>query len=168
MVNAQAVASAGPPSFMGMDWLMVANLFMAAFGLLAVSFAARQTWGMWWDIRADDGKNSAPEITTRIIGLMLGGSTLRLLSDALALYGWDRVAQSSGGWATAGRLIDPIGIGLIVSGALVWLLTRNGLVGQLRVPPPFFPIWEDRDTKRRLAAFAVLAFLLALCPVVLQ
>jgi hypothetical protein len=78
------------------------------------------------------------------------------------------VTASSGGWATAGRFLDPLGLGLMLTAAVIWLLTRRGLIGQLRTPPPFSPMWEGWEVRKRLIAFAVAAVLLALLPVVFR
>lgn len=155
-----------PPSFAGMGWLLVLNLAAATLGVLVLSYAFRQTWRGW---RADpDARGSAPELMRRIIGLMLAGETLRALSDALAMYGWNPAAQSSGGWGIAGRFLDPIGLGLVISGAVIWLLTEDGLMGQARTPPPFHPIWEDRETIIRMGKLAFIAVGVALCPVIFR
>lgn len=168
-VTASAVA---PPSFMGMDWLLVVNLTLATLGFLVFSFAARQTWAHWFrdmrEVQGGDRRGSAAELVRRMVGLMLTGATLRALSDALALYGWDPASRSSGGWATAGRFLDPIGLTLMIAAAVIWLLTQSGVMGQLRVQPLFKPIWEQREVMIRVGLFTFLALVMALCPVLFR
>ena len=167
-MNATVADTAAPPSFAGMDWLFVVNLGMAALGFLVLSFAARDIWRTWLAVRAVDPKGSAPELMFRVLTLVLTGATCRALSDGLSLYGYDPLTRSSGGWATASRFLDPMGFALMIWGVVILLLTKRGLLGQLRTPPPFMPIWEGRDIKARLAIFAACAMGLALCPVLFR
>ena len=159
---------AAPLSFLGMDWLFLLNMTLAALGVLVFSYVARVTIAAWWRDRHLDARGSAPELMRRIFALFTAGATLRALSDMIALYGWNPEEASSGGWAVAGRFLDPMGFMLMLAAGVIWLLTKKGLVGQLRTPPPFQPLWEGWDMRRRLLLFAIAAFALALCPVIFR
>lgn len=171
-MNATNLSSAAnalaPPSFAGMDWLLVINLTAVTFGLLVISRAAYDTTVDWREEWRNGTRGSAAEITLRVVALIFWGGTCRLLSDALSLYGWNPVTQSSGGWATAGRFLDPLGVVCFATAAIIWLLTRDGLIEQARVKPLHFPLWEGRETVLRMCAFAIIALGVALCPVIFR
>ena len=170
---AQAVArgpmTIAPPSFDGVGWLVVANMWTLTAGFLIALMMVLLLGTDWWRYRRQDPLFS-PAWLWRLTGMFFAvGITLRCGGGALELWGWNPEAPAATGrFLFVKRLMDPVAVSFGMAGLLTFAFSMPGMLRSLRRVPFPVPMWQSWPILRRMGWLALLSLAAAAAVVSLR